>query len=224
MSNTVDYGNIWSESFKSEGIRLIHTEVGDGRGESIQEQVIHATAAAADKLYKCRIPRYLQPDTRVLEIGCGPGFNLRALNGSGVSLQGVDPCNELVTYGFQNVVNETDMWLHHGYFQSTKFPAPYDLIFELIVFQHLRKSQVQEIFNAVPKNLGPDGRFVFQMLHTDSPRVRPWDGDEDERPVPCMRGYSTGEVNSMLTEAGMAMVKRWFVSEDWFMVESEKAN
>jgi len=220
---SADYGRIWSDAFQQEGLRLIHTEVGDGRGESIQEQVIHATAAAADKLYKCRIPRYLQPDTRVLEIGCGPGFNLRALNGSGFSVQGVDPCNDLIIYGFQNVVKNTDIWLHHGFFQHLAFPARYDLIFELIVFQHLRKSEVQEIFNKVPSNLLEDGRFVFQMLHCDSPRVRPWDGDEDERPVPCMRGYSTGEVNSMLTEAGMTMVKRWFVSEDWFMVEAKCA-
>ena len=215
-----DYGLIWSEAFKSEGIRLIHTEVGDGRGESIQEQVIHATAAAATKLYKCRIPRYLKPDTRVLEIGCGPGFNLRALSGSSAFMAGIDPCEDLIWYGRHHVIRGLNVFMDNIRAQEFHPELPFDLVFELIVFQHLRKSEVQEILNKVPGLLAKDGRFVFQMLHCDSPRVRPWDGDEDERPVPCMRGYSTGEVNSMLTEAGMTMVKRWFVSEDWFMVEA----
>jgi SAM-dependent methyltransferase len=213
------YESKWNCEFEKNGLELIHTEVGRKNGRPKNEMIAAGIGAAATKLSLCRIPNCIKPNMDVLEIGCGPGLNLYALRFTGANLYGIDVSRKIIDYGAYNVV-PNDIDLIYGDFTKYKFDLSFDIIFEIIVFQHLRLADVQSIFNSVKKNLKRNGKFIFQMLRDTSPRVREWGFTEENRPIPCMRGYTVGEVSDMLEEAGLKSIDADIVNRDWFVVEA----
>jgi len=225
-----DYGEIWDRELLHNGLSLVHTEVG-ARGRVMGPDVIvECIGHSALKLARCRIPSQIKPGDIVLEIGCGPGFNLAAIGAGRIQehcLYGIDPSKEMIELGAGVTRGMGSILLMHGRLQDIGAIMPgvpkFDVVYECIVFQHLRKAEVQRIFHQVRRLLSSTGRFVFQLLRADSPAVRPWDGPEDERPVPCMRGYEPDEVSAMLKDAGFnaERMTSWTVDEHWFVVRQE---
>ena len=223
----MDYGAIWNRELDRNGLQLVHSEL-KGRNPAPPDALVECVGWSALKLARCGIPSYLPERGRVLEIGCGPGFNLLALSaacGTDVRLYGVDPSERMIELSTRvcrvcerittSCCDIEEVAARHG--------GEFDLIFECIVFQHLRLAEVARIFRAARKLLHPEGRFVFQMLRADSPRVRRWNGPEEDRPVPCMRGYTEAEVRAMLQIAGFDF---WgftarTVDGDWFLCVQE---
>lgn len=223
IKDASEYGSVWDAMIEADGMNVIHTEI-PRKPLNNAQAMVKGLRAACEKLEVCGIAEHIKPGDRVLEIGCGPGFNMLPLAASSVDIIGLDVSCEAVMHG-QRMRNALDSSRLPIYCASTgvvknEFAECFDVVFELIVFQHLRKPDVQNIFKDVRELLKPGGKFVFQMLRETSARKREWIGTEESRPVPCMRAYAYGEVVGMLLDAGLECISSINVNDDWFVVEA----
>ncbi len=115
-------------------------------------------------LIKRRAKKYLKyagvtnkKNIRCIDIGCGTGDLIRALNDLGVNCCGTD-INEIVIEGTQNKKPE----IYKGYFEEMDFSdCTFDLIISRGVLEHM--IGIDELLIKISKTLKPGGKFLFQV-------------------------------------------------------------
>lgn len=107
-------------------------------------------------------------DARILDIGCGTGSLIKALNQLGYhQTEGVDLSEEQVkmaqTFGVKGVV-EGDV---REYLKDKK--ATYDVVFAVDLIEHLGKDELVHFLDMVNTCLKPGGLVVFRTPNMDAP-------------------------------------------------------
>lgn len=111
-------------------------------------------------------------DTPLLEVGCGAGNLLAALQEAGYSnVSGIDSEPDLIDHARQVVgvkVSEGS-WL--SYFQGTG--ASYGSVIALDVIEHLSRETVEATLRATRGRLRSDGRLILRLPNARCPFVLP---------------------------------------------------
>jgi SAM-dependent methyltransferase len=111
-------------------------------------------------------------DTPLLEVGCGAGNLLAALQQAGYSnVSGIDSEPDLIEHA-RNVVEaevSEGSWL--SYFQGTG--ASYGSVIALDVIEHLSPETVEATLRATRSRLRPDGRLILRLPNARCPFVLP---------------------------------------------------
>ena len=147
----------------------------------IQEQSIESRRLVTDNAIIQTVMR--ENPTRVLDVGCGEGWLVRALVAEGVQAQGVDGVPALV---------DAARSFGQGEFKLVTYEALdaglFDDRFDVVVanFSLIGEAAVERVFQVVPSLLRAGGVFVVQTLHPlmacgelpyeDGWREGSWDG------------------------------------------------
>ena len=108
----------------------------------------------------------LRPDMRAVVIGCGYGRESARIARRVGHLYGIDVSETILAkarkyLGDLGVTNFTDV-LAETY--RSAIPDGIDLVFSIVVFQHLTRDLVRDYVGTLGKKLGRDGRMVIQFL------------------------------------------------------------
>ena len=125
--------------------------------------------AAMIRYYGDRIAPHLPAakDTRVLDVGCGPGFALEALRALGVNqIEGIDPdAGQVAAAQAQQrpvtEVEETNAWLR-------AHPGQFGVILLLDVLEHLPPERQLDLLAALNGALAHGGRLICSVPNANS--------------------------------------------------------
>ena len=112
------------------------------------------------------LPR--DPGAAILDIGCGYGPMLYTLSQHGYrNVTGVDISPEQVQLAHRlgiEGVQQADVLAH-----LQRKPATYDVVLAFDLLEHMSKSELLELVDAVAAALRPGGRFIVQTINAESP-------------------------------------------------------
>lgn len=121
--------------------------------------------------------------SNVLDIGCGEGWLVRALDQYGINAFGVDVVPEFISHANKQGKGQFKCIAYEDLL-DTSFEEKFDLI--VCNFSLLGKESVEQVFKSVALLLKPEGFFVVQTIHPlsnskDAPykdgwRTGTWDG------------------------------------------------
>jgi len=108
----------------------------------------------------------LQPDMKVVVIGCGFGRESAHLAPHVGHIYGIDVneriLDKAVNYlSERSVQNFTPVLADH---YKTQIPAGIDFVFSIVVMQHLTRDLVRDYFRSLGEKLAPDGVVLVQFL------------------------------------------------------------
>ena len=105
--------------------------------------------------------------TTLLDIGCGEGWLLKALQQKGIKVAGVDVIPALIEKAKQQV--QGDFWVA-SYEQIASGEITFPHLFDMIVinFALIGKESTENLLKSLPPLLSPGGSLLIQTLHPDS--------------------------------------------------------
>jgi SAM-dependent methyltransferase len=108
---------------------------------------------------------YVDRDSVVLEIGCGPGRLLGPLAARVGEVHGVDVSSEMIALAARRLSTVPRIHLHENDGQTLPFANEmFDVVFSYLTFQHLpRRSILQSYVKETYRVLKPGGVFKFQV-------------------------------------------------------------
>ncbi len=148
------------------------------------------------------------PDgSRVLDLGCGSGRDLRILHEMGYSADGIDPCDQFVKcaveqccqYGSKISIDSLPQL-------STVKDQAYDAVLCSAVIMHVPEEELFDAAYAIRRILKEGGRLLLSIpLHdsTIDPESR---RDEDGR---LFNGISPEQLELLFERIGFHLLKRW---------------
>jgi SAM-dependent methyltransferase len=109
-----------------------------------------------------------RPPTRVIDLGCGPGYHAKAFARRGLAAAGLDWCDEMIRFARDTAAREAiDVDWRGGDMRAFMLPAPVDLavcLFDSIDGLSTIDDFVEH-FRAVAANLAADGLYVIGQSH-----------------------------------------------------------
>ncbi len=159
-----------------------------------------------------------QPEWRVLEIGCGVGRVIKPLRERFARVDGVDISEKMIAYA-QDYLAGTgcgEVTVNTGADLAGLPSAAYDLVYSIIVFQHIRSvSVVRNYLRETWRVLKPGGYFRLQVYERSGRQ-----GQFDEEAQAGVQygfngnGYAPDELRALLEEggftvAGLETAGRW---------------
>jgi cyclopropane fatty-acyl-phospholipid synthase-like methyltransferase len=128
----------------------------DGIKEAGGEECLNAIARFTE----------LDREKSMAVIGCGYGRESLKLSREVAHIYGIDVSEDILDkarkfLGEHGVTNFTGV-LHENY--KRDIPAGLDLVFSIVVMQHLTRDLVQDYFSSLADKLKPGGAFVVQFL------------------------------------------------------------
>jgi len=137
---------------------------------------------------------------KILDIGCGEGWLVRALSSKGVSVTGIDAIPQLIANAKKQSDN-TYQVLEYEQLSEQTIGDKYDVV--ICNFSLLGKESVEHIFKTIASILNEDGYFIIQTLHPniscgqhpyiDGWREGSWQGFNDEFTDPAPWYFRTIE-------------------------------
>lgn len=107
------------------------------------------------------------PDARIADVGCGPGYLLRYLAGLGYRrLEGVDDSPEQVAVA-RSVFGQVRRMSALRFLRASR--SRYDAILLVNVAEHLRKGELVELLGAAYRALAPGGTLLLTFPNAASP-------------------------------------------------------
>lgn len=110
----------------------------------------------------------LQKDAAILDIGCGSGSLLAALQSAGFSsLKGIDVSREQVELAHRlgvTAVEEGDVMQH---LRDT--PSTYDVICGMDIIEHFTKDELTDLLRLLASALKSGGKVIFRTPNLDAP-------------------------------------------------------
>jgi len=109
-----------------------------------------------------------RPPTRVIDLGCGPGYHARAFARHGLSAIGLDWCEEMIRFARNEAAREAvEVDWRVGDMRAFALPEPADLA--VCLFDSIDSlcsiDDFVEHFRAVAANLADDGLYVIGQSH-----------------------------------------------------------
>jgi cyclopropane fatty-acyl-phospholipid synthase-like methyltransferase len=113
----------------------------------------------------------LQPDQVVVVVGCGYGRESAYICPRVKKVYGIDVCSKILWKAF-TYLRERGI----GNFVPIKVEeyadvipnGGVDLVYSIVVFQHLTRDLVHDYLKTLGRKLAPDGRMVLQYLETEA--------------------------------------------------------
>lgn len=126
-------------------------------------------------------------DKKVLDLGCGEGYNTRILAKKGAKVTGIDFSKELIKLAVEKE-KEGKLGIKYCCRNAANLSIFKDNSFDVIVsFMALMDMRdLQSVCNEVRRVLKPKGRFVFSILHPCFNRWKSelgWEKDEKGNPL-----------------------------------------
>ncbi len=125
------------------------------RSGEIASRVQVTNQAIIDAVLRCK------PAT-VLDIGCGEGWLVRALDQHGISASGIDVIPGFITAARQQAVGRFQL-LDYQDISDQSFDQAFDLL--VCNFSLLGDTSVRHLFRMAPMLLNPGGAMIVQTLH-----------------------------------------------------------
>jgi len=112
---------------------------------------------------------HVPPTARILDIGCGQGLLVHALNSFGFkNVQGVDLSEQQVAVGQKYGLPCIAVDREYISDLATTAPATFDLIFLMDVLEHMDKAEQLGILGAISKLLVPGGRLILSVPNANA--------------------------------------------------------
>jgi ubiquinone/menaquinone biosynthesis C-methylase UbiE len=155
--------------------------------------------------------RLINQKTRVLDIGCGVGRVEYVLVKKVESVVGIDISPSMIKLAKENIKSKNAKFLiGNGKNLNGLIDNSFDLVFSVIVFQHLPRETFKNYLKESYRVLGK-GRLFFQIsideqgIKFDPSKNHPW----------ALRYYKTLEIKKILEETGFKNIK-------FFNIEGKK--
>lgn len=141
---------------------------------------------------------------KALEIGCGIGRVIKPLRSKLSCVDGVDIAENMISFAKEYLNECSDkgqVWVNNGYDIAFLPNCSYDLVYSVIVFQHIRSaSVVNNYLKEIMRVLKPGGYFKLQVFDNTKPQRGKFDEEAlDGVDYGLMgNGYSPEEFKMML--------------------------
>jgi SAM-dependent methyltransferase len=161
------------------------------------------------------VARYLRGNDAVLNIGCGAGRVEKYLAPLVSELWAVDVSGEMVRLARERLAGLANVHVHEVgnrdflcAFEAERF----DLVFSLLVLQHLEREDAFLYLRDAHRVLKPEGRLLTQFPNYLSPeytRAFVAGADSPLRSPGRVRAYTEAEVRHTLATAGFDITELW---------------
>lgn len=155
--------------------------------------------------------KLINKSSEVLDIGCGVGRLEYKLAKEVKLCVGIDIAPSMIALAKKYIKAENvDFITVNGHNLKDLRNRQFDLIFSIIVFQHLPRNIFKSYVNDSYKHLKKRGRLFFQIpIYTDArppepPRQHPW----------ATRSYNLNELREILKTSGFKSINFYNVSGD----------
>lgn len=148
------------------------------------------------------LPR--KKDARILEIGCGYGRNIKALQKLGYTdVRGIDISEEQIEYAIQRL-GLANVAVEDAINSLADTKEMYDAILLLDVLEHLELEYSVKLIQLIKSALKPGGVFVIQVPNAMAPLSpnRHWD-------ITHLRAYTTHSMEQHLRLGGFSEMKHF---------------
>ena len=157
----------------------------------------------------------LQPDDRVLDVGCGTGVLLEALSSTtpGTKLAGVDPSEDMLALARERV--DGTVVLKQSYAEELPFPDEvFDVVISTNAFHYFRNplGALQEMYRV----LAPDGRIAITDWCDDYPACRLIDIFLRMFNRAHFQTYGRRQCRNLLEQAGFTVMQFDRYKINWF--------
>ncbi len=102
---------------------------------------------------------YLQSEAEILDLGCGPGRDLKAFIDEGYKAEGLDGSKALAEIARHN----SGATVYEERFETLKLDKVYDGIWACASLLHLEQEEIRKTISKLKKNLKPHGIFYFSI-------------------------------------------------------------
>jgi SAM-dependent methyltransferase len=207
-----DHRDFWNRSADADSLKAI---VADGDERSYQSS--GRTEAEA-------LRRFLGPDTRVLDIGCGTGRVMEHLAPWCREVHGIDISERMVAGGRERLAHLPNLQFHHGngYDLAGFEDGSFDVVYSIVALQHMPRTVAYNYLLESNRVLTEDGVlwcYVPNLLRDDAFAAfhhlsQPW---FVSHPYP-MNFYTPQEIARVVVAAGF-----WLAAlNDEMRVEARK--
>jgi SAM-dependent methyltransferase len=207
-----DHRDFWNRSADADSLKAI---VADGDERSYQSS--GRTEAEA-------LRRFLGPDTRVLDIGCGTGRVMEHLAPWCREVHGIDISERMVAGGRERLAHLSNVQFHHGngYDLAGFEDGSFDVVYSIVALQHMPRTVAYNYLLESNRVLTEDGVlwcYVPNLLRDDAFAAfhhlsQPW---FVSHPYP-MNFYTPQEIARVVVAAGF-----WLAAlNDEMRVEASK--
>jgi SAM-dependent methyltransferase len=207
-----DHRDFWNRSADADSLKTI---VADGDERSYQSS--GRTEAEA-------LRRFLGPDTRVLDIGCGTGRVMEHLAPWCREVHGIDISERMVAGGRERLAHLSNVQFHHGngYDLAGFEDGSFDVVYSIVALQHMPRTVAYNYLLESNRVLTEDGVlwcYVPNLLRDDAFAAfhhlsQPW---FVSHPYP-MNFYTPQEIARVVVAAGF-----WLAAlNDEMRVEASK--
>jgi glycosyltransferase involved in cell wall biosynthesis/Tfp pilus assembly protein PilF/protein-L-isoaspartate O-methyltransferase len=148
------------------------------------------------------------PEWSILEVGCGVGRVIKPLRERFARVDGVDISTQMIEFARQYLADAKgtgSVFLNNGADLSGLRNADYDLVYSMIVFQHIRSvSVVRSYLREIRRVLKPGGFFKLQV-HERREGFGRFDEEADGGKQYGFQGngYTHDELRELFREAGL---------------------
>src|SRR6185503_12645704 len=148
------------------------------------------------------------PKWSILEVGCGVGRVIKPLRERFARVDGVDISTQMIEFARQYLADAKgtgSVFLNNGADLSGLRNADYDLVYSMIVFQHIRSvSVVRSYLREIRRVLKPGGFFKLQV-HERREGFGRFDEEADGGKQYGFQGngYTHDELRELFREAGL---------------------
>jgi SAM-dependent methyltransferase len=150
----------------------------------------------------------LRPDMKIVVIGCGYGRESLKLAPLVDHVYGIDVSetilNKAVGYLFERGVKNFTPVLAESFAQT--IPSDLDVVFSIVVMQHLTRDLVRNYFIELGRKLKPGGGFVIQFLDEPGVDYRSTDAPENSGGEPSI-SWSPWQLVELSRRAGLKLVE-----------------
>jgi len=155
------------------------------------------------------LARFLRPEMRVLDIGCGIGRVMRPLAPLCSEIVGIDISERMIEQGRQYLANTSNARLLRtsGSDLSALEDGSVDFVYSLIVLIHIDKRNAYRTFRELARVLSAGGQAFLQFENIESPEglaeFQRVVGLEQEYPLEF---YTEAELRSLLPSVGLGVL------------------
>lgn len=191
-----EYRKTWDQLASSSAMYSIYAT-------SDQEQFERGGQSDAEQ-----ISQWITPDSLVLDVGCGIGRVEKYLALHCRELHAVDVAEEMLRQAQERLAGLSNVFLHHASATDLSFARDemFDLVFSLLVLQHMEKEDAFLSLREIHRVLKPGGLAYLQFpsLFADVYfQTFIQAAEMTERPVHRMRLYTPQEVAFFLDKVGL---------------------
>ncbi|MFZ2071227.1 MAG: class I SAM-dependent methyltransferase [Halobacteriota archaeon] len=164
------------------------------------------------KEFADELKKFIEPNSVVLDVGCGIGRVEKFLVQYCKEIHGIDVSGRMIKLGKKRLKEINNVFFHktNGIDLSIFPDNKFDFVFSIIVLQHIAKEDAYIYISEIFRVLKPNGRAYLQfpnILHDDNLKeCIEYAKKYKNKSVAKMRYYTKEEVQTMLEVAGFKIV------------------